>query len=324
MGVVERGAGGRALLLHETFCAEFLHGVAFVVILGASGSFAGFGGAQFFDDIVDGRCVAFSGIADGPAAEGAEAATDAVWAGAGEIHLGDGDSLSLDVEPDVAFGPIEECLDADVFAWGAGCCELVPELWGLVFVVPFEVFVARGEVAFLGAGGVFVAADAGDESVPFVFCHYLLEGSGFEFVGDGDWVCGVVADGAASGVFAGACAGVLVDFNDEVEVVVGHGPVSVREHFWELVCGVDVQEGVGDMPAERLFGEPDEDVGIFAHAPGHADIFEVMKGFADEEDALGFESIEVDGIFVGDFLGEEGGAGTGGRCGVLATVGGVA
>jgi hypothetical protein len=49
-----------------------------------------------------------------------------------------------------------------------------------------------------------------------------------------------------------------------------------------------------------------------------------MKGFADEEDALGFESIEVDGIFVGDFLGEEGGAGTGGRCGVLATVGGVA
>jgi hypothetical protein len=85
-----------------------------------------------------------------------------------------------------------------------------------------------------------------------------------------------------------------------------------------------MEERVGDMPTERLFGEPDEDVGIFAHAPGHADIFEVMKGFADEEDALGFESIEVDGIFVGDFLGEEGGAGTGGRCGVLATVGGVA
>ena len=244
-------------LLHEAFGSKLLHGIALMVILRAAGSFAGFGGAQFFDDIVDCGRITFCGITDGPATEGAEAALDSIGAGAGEVHLRDGDAFSLNVEPDIAFGPIEQRLDAHVFAWGAGSCELVPELWGLVFVIPFEVFVPWGEVAFLRAGGVLIAADASDESVPFVFGHHLLKGGGFEFVCDGDGVCGVVADGASESVFAGPGARVFVDFYNEIEVVVGDCPVTVREHFWELVRGVDVQQGVGDVSAERLFGEPD-------------------------------------------------------------------
>jgi hypothetical protein len=37
--------------LHEPLGAEFLHGIAFVVILGAAGAFAGFGDEEFFDDL---------------------------------------------------------------------------------------------------------------------------------------------------------------------------------------------------------------------------------------------------------------------------------
>jgi hypothetical protein len=127
-------------------------------------------------------------------------------------------------------------------------------------------------------------------------------------VGDGDGVGGVVADGAALRVIAAAGAGVFVDLDDEIEIVVFHGPVAIGEHLREFVGGIDVEERVGDVAAEGFFRKPDEDIGVLAHAPGHADVFEVVVGLPDDEDALGFERVELGVIGARDFCGEECGA----------------
>src|SRR4051794_13418109 len=79
-------------------------------------------------------------------------------------------------------------------------CELSPELGRLVFVMPFRVGVAWGEVALLGPGRIFVAADAGDQRVPLVFGDRLFESDGFQLVRDRNRIVALVADAAPPGL----------------------------------------------------------------------------------------------------------------------------
>ncbi len=155
-------------------------------------------------------------------------------AGAGKVHLRDRDALALDVHPDVALAPVQQRLDAHVLAGGATRGELVPELRRLVLVIPFEILRARAEIALLGPGGVFIAANAGDERVPLVLRHDLLQRHGLELVRHGHGVGGVVADGPARRVIAAAGARVLIDFHDQIELVVLHRPIAVVEHLREI------------------------------------------------------------------------------------------
>ncbi len=71
------------------------------------------------------------------------------------------------------------------------------------------------------------------------------------------------------------------------------GLLAELVHLRELVRRVDVQEREGDLAAEGLTGEPDEDVGVLAHGPGHADGAEVGEGFAEDVDRRLFEAREV-------------------------------
>src|SRR5687768_1683247 len=155
------------------------------MILGASGPFAGLGGGELIDDLVDLIGVALDRPGDRPATERTKPVTLPVPARAREIHPRDRNTFALDIKPDVALGPIEQGLDADMLARGATGGELVPEFRRLVLVIPLEIFGARTEVAFLRPRRIFIPADPGDQGVPFVLRHDLLQRDGFELVSDG-------------------------------------------------------------------------------------------------------------------------------------------
>jgi hypothetical protein len=86
-------------------------------------------------------------------------------------------------------------------------------------------------------------------------------------------------------------AGLLVDLDDQVEVVLLGRPLAKLQHFGKLVGGIDMQDGEGDSPGERLLGKPDQDVGVFAHRPGHAQVPEGVIRLAEDVDALALQLV---------------------------------
>src|SRR5260221_3490935 len=121
------------------------------MVLRATGALAGFRVGQLVDDFVDVVGFALDRAGDRPAAEAAEAVPFSVAARAREIHLRNRDAFALDVEPDVALGPVEQRLHADMLAGRAARRELIPKFRRLVLVVPLEVLVARWKIALLRA-----------------------------------------------------------------------------------------------------------------------------------------------------------------------------
>jgi hypothetical protein len=99
----------------------------------------------------------------------------------------------------------------------------------------------------------------------------------------GDRVRRLVADPAA--------AGLEVRPDLQVEAVVLLGPAAELEHLRELVGRVDVDDGEGHVPAERLLREPEQDVRVLAHGPQHGGPLEAVEGLAQKVDALGFEFV---------------------------------
>ena len=163
---------------------------------------------------------------------------------------------------------------------------MVPELGRLVLVVPLELGVARREVALLGPRRVLVAADAGDQGVEAVGGRErLLQGDGLQLVGDRDRVRRLVADPAL--------ARLEVRPDDQLEAVVLLRPDPEVQHLGELVGRVDVDDGEGHVAAERLLGQPEEDVGVLAHRPEHRRLLEAVEGLAHQVDALRFEFVQV-------------------------------
>src|ERR1041385_6374145 len=71
--------------------------------------------------------------------------------------------------------PLLHWMDADVGAFFEIGFELVPKLGRLVFHVPFHVFVARAEIAFFGAGRLFVTTDADDDAGEMMLVQDVLE-----------------------------------------------------------------------------------------------------------------------------------------------------
>ena len=64
----------------------------------------------------------------------------------GEVERHDGDLFDVDVLPDVQFGPVQQRMDSDVILIRLFGPVLVPQLRRLIFVVPFEILIARREV----------------------------------------------------------------------------------------------------------------------------------------------------------------------------------
>src|SRR3989454_1435268 len=144
--------------LHVAVFAEELHPAAFV--LRAAGALGYRGAAQFLDDRID-------GLGRGLDREGAGSAAQAPVAGPValvEVEVDDRDVLGADVFPDVDLCPVEQGVDPDVRARGAGGREPLPQLRRLLPEVPVAVLVPRREVAFLGACPLLVGPHAQDDA----------------------------------------------------------------------------------------------------------------------------------------------------------------
>src|SRR6478752_10616077 len=96
----------------------------------------------------------------------------------GEIKRDDRDVLALGVGPDVGFGPVQDRVNAQMRARRRRSVELVPEFRRLVAHVPSAFGAARRENPLLGAGGLFIAADAGDQSIKTIFGERELQSFG--------------------------------------------------------------------------------------------------------------------------------------------------
>src|SRR6476659_2435547 len=101
---------------------------------------------------------------DGERARGAAQAPVPFALGVREVEGNDGDVFPLDVLPNVQLRPVKERMNSNVSDFLEIGVKLVPELWRLILDIPFYVFVARAEIAFLGTSRFFIAAHADDHS----------------------------------------------------------------------------------------------------------------------------------------------------------------
>src|SRR6266567_5141690 len=117
-----------------------------MIVLGAASALARARSLQFGNNFVDCRRRAYDWVRDGAASEGAKP-----FSAPREIHLRNRDVFALDVTPDINLSPVEERLHANVFAFCRGGRELSPEFRRLIFIIPFELRVARRKISFLCA-----------------------------------------------------------------------------------------------------------------------------------------------------------------------------
>jgi len=144
--------------------AQSLEGVFGFVIQRAAGALRHLGAVEFGQDFRDVGRGRSHGIGDVLIAE--RAVTLAVL---GQIQRNDRNVFALGVGPDVGLGPMQDRMDAQMRARRRRGVELVPEFRRLVADVPSAFGAARREYPFLGAGGLFVTANTGDQPVKPVF-----------------------------------------------------------------------------------------------------------------------------------------------------------
>src|ERR1700727_1797194 len=97
----------------------------------------------------------------------------------GEIERDDRDVFALGVGPDVGLGPMQDRVNAQMRARRRRGIELVPEFRRLVANVPSTLGAARREHPLLGARGLLVAANAGDQAVKTIFGQRQFQSLGF-------------------------------------------------------------------------------------------------------------------------------------------------
>src|SRR5438477_10171021 len=126
-------------------------------------------GLQLSDNFVDCRRCARDRVCDGAAPERTKP-----FSASREIHFWNRDVFALNVAPDVNFGPIEQWLHPNVLALRRSGRELPPEFRRLIFIIPFELRVARRKISLLRASRIFIASNSGNQYVPLLFRHILL------------------------------------------------------------------------------------------------------------------------------------------------------
>ena len=100
-------------------------------------------------------------------------------------------------------------------------------------------------------------------------------------------------DGVVRRITYAATDGVFIDAHDQIDTVDYLSFLAELIHLWKLISRIDVQQRERDFSAESFAGEPDEDVGVFAHGPRHADGAEVGEGLTEDVDGRLFQAREV-------------------------------
>ncbi len=93
---------------------------------------------------------------------------------------------------------------------------------------------------------------------------------------------------------APAAMACFVAMDDEVGADLAGVVVAEADHLRELVAGVDVEEGEGDLAGEEgLLREAQHDGGVLADGVEHDGPGELGDGLAQDGDALGFKGLEM-------------------------------
>src|SRR6266498_5082818 len=109
---------------HIAIAAQFLEGVLALLVLGAAGTFARPGVAQFLDDLTHGLRLGLDRESARVAAQAAKTLAFLV----GEIERDDRHVLALDVFPNVQLRPVQQGMDPDVRPLVEIRLELIPQL----------------------------------------------------------------------------------------------------------------------------------------------------------------------------------------------------
>src|SRR5205823_11341671 len=131
-----------------------------MMVLRAPGALGCPRGLQLGDNFVDCRRCACDRMRDGAAPERTKP-----FSISRQIHFWNRNVFTLDVAPDVNFGPIEQWLHPNVLALRRSGRELSPELRRLIFIIPFELRVARRKISLLRASRIFIASNSGNQCV---------------------------------------------------------------------------------------------------------------------------------------------------------------
>jgi hypothetical protein len=87
--------------------------------------------------------------------------------------------------------------------------------------------------------------------------------------------------------------GRLVTADNQRQVpFLGH-PVAEFDHLRDLVAGVHMHHRKRHMAEEGLARQPQEDIGVLADGPQHGDLVDAVEGFAKDENALAFQSVQI-------------------------------
>src|SRR5215471_21506825 len=130
------------------------------MIHGAAGALGSPRGVEFSDDFIDRAGVRWHGKRDVSVAQRAVA-----LAAPREIERDDRDAFTPGVGPDVGLGPVQDRMDAQMRAGGKTRIEVIPEFRRLVAHLPMALKAAGRKHTFLGAGRLFVAANAGNQAI---------------------------------------------------------------------------------------------------------------------------------------------------------------
>ena len=160
--------------------------------------------------------------------------------------------------------------------------ELVPEFRGLIAHVPAALEPARREHPLLGAGGLFIAADAGDQAVETIFGQRPLKPFGLARSG---------ACGRRQGRIDGVDRRAGLDL--EIEIPFLAEAIAERIHLRKFFAGVDVQRRKRHPAEEGLARQPDHHVGIFPQRPQQRELLQPRECFAQNVDALRLEFVEM-------------------------------
>src|SRR5262245_36263028 len=257
--------------------AQALEGILRFVIHGATGSLRNLGGVELGDDLSKRAGVGGDRKRDVGIAERAVA-----LAVAREIERNDRNAFPLRVGPDVALGPMQDRMHAQMRAGWRGGVEVVPELGRLLAHVPEALGAARGEHPLLGAGRFLVAPDAGDQPIEAMLGERQLEPFG-------------LARRRARRGRQGRVDRVerRTGLDQEIEIPLLRIAPAERVHLRKFLAGIDMHDRAGHAPKERLARQPDHHVGILAERPQHGEALQPRECLAQDEDALGFELVET-------------------------------
>src|SRR6202051_3651915 len=174
-----------------------------------------------------------------------------------EIERDHGDSLLMEVDPDVELGPVRERKHADALAFPFAPIVKPPRLGALPFRIPAMLGIPKGKHALLGTRALFIAPGTAERHVEPILVQRLTQGLCLHDIGV---QFGAVADRADAPRQA-----LLIGMHYEPKSKLVDTTIAERDHLAEFPGRIDVLQRERDLRSiKRLECQMQEDGGVFA------------------------------------------------------------